>query len=546
MDPPMHLKLNLTPKSTSIIVILVLLFSSIVVMQAAGLQLTTTSEYTTYVHTNINSAKGNYTLVEKPIFPVMINNSQIQIGGNWTIICPLQANHNYHVYFYGAYINTSSQAKTDYDIYVFNPQGTLESTHTEAAGLPEHLGTNTSTAFFTPTESGNYSFIVQNNPVDSASAQQATFMIIENLETDQWYTSPVEGAYGNNSNFYTNWAYEFVTNASKVQLYIKVAQTLDMYEARLYLMNSASSPTLNSVPLPWEPGLYGNLTSAVGGYNFVSNGYRGVTYASCEYNGQSMFLNYTSPNSGANLYHLVLIGEVGSGTVEFMLKTKFGNTALTSLGNQTRVQPNNPIEISYISNNATLEKAQLSYSTSNWTTVTSTNMDISNRTCNATIPGQRAGSNVLYRVVANDVLNNNMTATGNFTVKTQPALHINIVNTTIILGKNVTVTGTLTQNDNFSKVKLQFFSANTTETINCNLTNDGTFNATFRPSSLGTWAVTASSPETQTSWRADSGQLSIKVNEPPFVVKYSLYIIIGVVVASAVGGAVWFLKFREK
>ena len=97
----------------------------------------------------------------------MINNSQIQIGANWTIICPLQANHNYHVYFYGAYINTSSQAKTDYDIYVYDPQGNLESTHTEAAGLPEHLGTTVNDALFTPTQSGNYSFVIENNPVDS-------------------------------------------------------------------------------------------------------------------------------------------------------------------------------------------------------------------------------------------------------------------------------------------------------------------------------------------------------------------------------------------
>ena len=34
-----------------------------------------------------------------------------------------------------------------------------------------------------------------------------------------------------------------------VELYVKVPKTLDMYEARLYLMNNAKSPSLNSFPL---------------------------------------------------------------------------------------------------------------------------------------------------------------------------------------------------------------------------------------------------------------------------------------------------------
>ena len=84
-------------------------------------------------------------------------------------------------------------------------------------------------------------------------------MIIENLQCDQWYTSYVEGTNGGDANFYTNWAYEFETNASHVQLYVKVPDTLDMYEARLYLMNNAKSPTLGQFSiglgtrLIWQP-----------------------------------------------------------------------------------------------------------------------------------------------------------------------------------------------------------------------------------------------------------------------------------------------------
>ena len=163
----------------------------------------------------------------------------------------------------------------------------MESSHTQSAGLPPHLGTTVNDTFFTPTQSGNYSFVINNNPVGSKGAQQATFMIIENLPCDTWYTSYVEGTNSSNPTFYTNWAYEFETNASHVQLYIKVPDTLDMYEARLYLMNNAESPTLNNFPLAWEPGLYGNLSGSVGGYNFEPNDYQRRSLHNREHMGQS-------------------------------------------------------------------------------------------------------------------------------------------------------------------------------------------------------------------------------------------------------------------
>ncbi len=423
----------------------------------------------------------------------------------------------------------------------------MESSHTEAAGLPEHLGTSTNDALFTPLQSGDYSFVIKNDPRESQGVQQATFMIIENLECDKWYASTIEGKDDNNQpGFQTTWAYEFVTNESKVELYIKVPETLDMYEARLYLMNNAQSPSINSFPLPLESGLYGNLTGTTGGYNFESEAYRGVAYASCEYMGESMFLNYTTHNTGANLYHLVLIGEEGAGDIEFMLKSQFGNTSLTPLVAPTRVYPNTPAEISYISNNASLQNAELSYTTNNWTSTTRSSMVISNQTCNTTIPGQIAGSIVQYKVEANDVLNNNMTATGNYTVKLQPTLNIMAIRNEITVGENITITGNLTPIENDSQVKVTLASSNSTQTINSILRSNGTFTASFKASTSGLWSVTATSLETQTSWRGDTAPLEITVDEPPFYVKYLLFIIIGIVVASAVGGAVYFLKFRER
>lgn len=546
-DLAMRLKNNLQPKKIAIITIIALILSPLMLALVSGLQFTTSSEYTNYVHTFINSENGNYTMVEKPIFPVMINNSQIPIGGNWTIICPLQAGHNYHVYCYGAWVNISSTAKTDYDIYVYNPEGNLESSHTEAAGLPEHLGTTTNDALFTPEESGNYSFLLINDPRESQGVQQATFVIIENLDTDKWHSVTIDGKDENNqADFRTSWAYEFVTNESTVELYVKVPNTLDMYEARLYLMNNAKSLSINSYPLPLESGLYGGLTGIIGGYNFETESYRGVAYESCEYLGESMFLNYTSKNAGANLYHLVLIGEVGSGDVQFMLKSHFGDTSFTPLNTPLKLCPNTPAQISYISNNASLKSAQLAYSVNNWTDVSSLDMAISNQTCNATVPGQTAGSIVQYRVDATDYLENNLTATGNYTVKEQPILNVMFVKANVTLGQNITITGTLTPNTNSSVVNVQFFNANTTQAVDAQVNSNGSFSASFKPNISGDWRISASSPETKTTWRCDSEQLMVIVKDPPIYVKYSLYIIVGIVVACTVGGAVWFLKFREK
>lgn len=477
------------------------------------------------------------------MFPVQISNLQIPIGKNWTVISPLQANHNYHIYCYGAWISTSSAGTTDYDFYVYDPQGNLVSTHTESAGLPPHLGTTTSDPLFTPELSGNYSFVISNNPFDSAGAQPATFMIIEDVEPNTWFTTYLEGD-SNVQSLYNFWSYEFETNASYLELYLNVPKTLDVYEARLYLMNNAQSPTLNSFPLPWEPGLYGNLSGSVGGYNFDPNGYRGAAYDSEEYAGQPMFLNYTSANNGPNLYQLVLLGESGSGNIELMMKTQFGNQTLTPLAFPSRVYPDNATEISYISNTS-LDQAQLTFTTDNWGNATTVSMQLTNQTCNATIPGQEAGSVVQYKINATDFLKNNLVASGNYTVKAPLALNITEVNDKIRMGDNVTITGIVQPSNYTSEVKVQFTNVHSVQVINCTVSDNGSFVASFKPAVEGTWLVSAYSPETQMSYRSDSQELTIVVAPLPFYLKYSLFIMIGVAVAIAVGVAVYFFRFRR-
>ena len=543
----MHNLYNASKKVLLLSTLIVILIATQLMVQSNGQQLTESSEYETYVHTYVNSSTlGNATYIEKPIFPVYFNTSQIAIGENWTINCPLMSNHTYHVYCYGAWVNTTSAAKTDYDIYVFDPQGQLESEHTEAAGFPEHLGTSVNDAVFAPAQSGNYTFVIVNDARESKGAQQATFMIVEYIECNVWQTHNAEGKDSSNTpGLRTCWTYEFVTESPDVEVWINVPDTMDMYEARLYLMNNPESLSINGFPLPWEPGLYGNLSGSIGGYNLDNDGYRGVAYASCEFKGQDMLLNYTSTLSGKNLYQLEFIGEVGSGDLNFLIKTRFGDASLMPLTFPQRIFPSNPVNIAYNSTSADVENATLQYSIDNWETSTTMDMIASNRTCNATIPGQQAGAFVQYQVQAQDTLKNELSASGNYSVKQQSTLNIT-AEERVTLGENITVAGLITpENENLS-VKVQFLSANTTEEMTCETLENGTFTASFQPDATGLWSAQATSAETDTVYEGESVQLLIDVEEPPFYVTYAIYLIGGAVGGGVAGAVVYLKKFRNR
>jgi hypothetical protein len=507
-------------------------------------------EYDKYVHSYINSGVlGNWTYMEKPMFPVLFNTSRLQIGHNWSIVCPLVMNHSYHVYCYGEWVNNGSEPKTDYDIYVYNPLGEMEGYHTESAGLPEHLGTSVDEPFFVPKYSGNYTFVINNDLRESCGAEQATFMIVENVECNVWHEHYVEGK-GSDSLpvLNTSWAYEFVTESKHIEVYVKVPETLDMYEARLYLMadsKSKASTVLNGVPLAWEPGLYGDRDNRYGGYNLESKEYRGVAFASCEFLGQDMFLNYTSLNSGKSLYHLVLIGEVGSGTIQFLVKTEFGKACLKPLTVPVRVHPSNDSVVAYVSDSTDLESAILQYSINGWMNSTKVEMEIlDNRTCRATIPRQAAGTVVDYRVEANDTLKNVLVVEKSYPVKNEVRLNLTLAREVVTLGENVTVWGNATEEAGMVPITVFFSSTNGTKQVVCYTRADGTFTVSFKPETLGMWDVQARFGGDAFLYESVSKWLSVEVREPSILMKYSYYIGGGIGAAVAVGAVVFWRKSK--
>ena len=174
-------------------------------------------------------------------------------------------------------------------------------------------------------------------------------------------------------------------------------------------------------------------------------------------------------------------------------------------------------------------------------------MVISNQTCNATIPGQIAGSVVQYKITAEDILQNGMATAGNYTVKEPLMLNIAVVDDKVRLGENVTVSGVENPVQNSSIVQLQFSNANSTKTANCHVQSDGTFTANYKLPASGVWYVSASTNETSIAYRGNSEPLMVTILEPPFTSNTQImFIIIGLVGAMGAGVAVWFLRFRNK
>jgi hypothetical protein len=510
-------------------------------------------------------AYENYTVIrsstylEKPMSPVWFDDSQIEIGRNWNVTCLLEANRTYHIYLYGAWVNNGSNPKTDYNVYVYDPYGNSESNHTASAGLLQHLGDTSDTPFFTPKYSGNYTFQIVNSAQGSVEAQQATFMIIEDVEPNNWNQRYIEGTNNGVQTLNTSWGYEFVTDSQNLQVLISVPDTLTMYEARLYPM---ADPTvknetiLDGVPLAWEPGLYGNTTSTtnatgatgtnvtIGGYNLDAEGYRGVAFATSDHAGQDMLINYTSSHAGQTLYHLVLIGGKGSGTVEFLVKTIF-NASLQASIVPGRLYPNDTGLVAYVSTSTDLVNATLQYSTNNWANVTTIPMEIlDNRTCRTTIPGQVAGTNVVYGIEATDLLTDILITNGSYTVKNPSMLNITLIRPTVTFGDNITVKGYINPQTAGMRITVYFDYGNDSESIVCFTLADGSFTASLTSNATGTWNVQAAFYEDTSTYGSMSQQLMATVEEPSFLAQYSLYIGLGVGAAAA-GSAVLMLYLRK-
>ena len=451
---------------------------------------------------NVPYDLGNWTYVGKPVFPMKINASQIPIGDEWTFVYTLSSSSTYHIYFYGSWIGS----KTDYDVHVYNPQGELESIHTEAAGLLEHLGTTVEDPLFAPQHSGEYSFLIVNDARESQGADAATFMIAENIDCNRWHSHHLEGKVNYVNVYYTTWAYEFAASSERVEVWVDVPETLDMYEARLYIMANPSKgkgSLLNGYPLAWEPGLYGATDmNLYGGYNLIDEGFKhSDAMASCEHFGQDMLVNYSS-RTGRDLvlYHLVLIAENGAGAVRFRVKTDFEAPSLSVQAPEV-VQAGSETSIIANVSDTNLSSVMLNYTNNDWRTWTCTEMrHLHDIMYAGTIPRQKAGEKVSFKIEAEDIVGNIGVVEGNCIAKENVTVTLSLSDTDIYANENITVSGQISQDR--ASVELQYASQDMTVSRHVTADNNGFFTDSFSPDKIGDWTVTASCEEDEAHFGA--------------------------------------------
>jgi len=462
------------------------------------------------------SMMGNRTYVDKPVYPMKINASQIPIGETWTFIYQLNKGSKYHIYFMGDWIGS----KTDYDVYVFDPKGNLQSVHTEAAGLPEHLGDTVEDPFFTPDMSGYYYFVILNDPRESQGEDAATFMVIEHLECNRWYERYIRGKVNFVNTLETAWAYEFASDSERIEVWIDVPETLDMYEARLYFMANPSrkvGDVLNDYPLPWEPGLYGEVDSSgyYGGYNLDDEGFKhDYAFASCEYLGEDMLINYTSPFKGETvLYHLVLIGENGKGTIKFMIKTDFEPPSIILKTNLSEVQAGNEVAIrAEISDQDALRSVLLYYTNDSWVSSHVIEMNEASPGIYAgTIPAHPKGSRVEYKVVAVDMAGNRAEASGHYLVKDKTIISLELSKGVIHPNEKIVVTGRISDGEGY--VILNFTTDDEVFLDTVYINKEEPFRYEYKPDSLGTWTVKAFYQGDESHFEAVSEEKKFRVEK---------------------------------
>ena len=464
---------------------------------------------------------GNMTLVGKPVCPVVIGEGQISVGATWTYIYNLKADHTYHIYLLGDWADPVEHS-TDYDIFVYEVSGTtvkLVSSHTESAGLPEQVGNDGYGRYFTPSRTGTYYLCVENDPSESSSAEAGTLMAIEQIDLNRWYGLRMHGKVSEEPVRETTWAYEFNTSAERIRVFVRVPDSLDMYEARLYVManpEAGKGELFNGGPVAWEPGLRGERSGFYGGFNLDSQGFRHVdAMASCEHSGEDMVIDYEAPAEGGLLYHLGLIAEYFSGTVEFIVQTDFDPPAFQLIEPPTTVEAGEPTPLRVsISDETGVTSVSLSYSTDggdSWERLAVS--EEGGGVYRGRVPSLDGGTVVDYAFEAEDEMGNAGEVRGSFRAVSDSSLTLRLDEDEVTGGEGVTASGQLSHGG--KEVEIVYEHGD--EASNFTVTTDasGSFSHAFTPTAKGEWKVHASFPGDDACQPALSETLNFTVSPLP-------------------------------
>jgi len=438
---------------------------------------------------------GEWIDVIKPGYPQALELNFTMPGDVVTYNYTLEGGHTYHIYLIGDYANLTRHL-TDYDIFLYREtefDPLFLSSHTEAAGYPEQVSNDGLGRYFTPAESGNYYVTVRNDPNESGAAENATLVVVEHIETDRWYTRFLQEPIEDEFLYDSDWVYEFESSARRLKIIVEVPDTLDMYEARLYIMANPSKSKgrrVMGVMAPWESGLYGNRSGIYGGFNNHPQGFRHLNAsASCEHSGDDMLIDYRQPIKNPLLYHLLLMSEYCNGTVRFMVQTDFTKPVIRDAGSPTDIEGSTDAVVRCsIEDDSEITRVDLQYSVDGGKTWSGAPYTSKTNLYNGTIPGQLGGTVIDYRWEATDVMGNTAQLSGSVGVRTSSELSIAVEDSEILGGETVTLTGTLSQP---GKVKVKYTLGDKATSYNIDTDAEGAFSHVFMPNKLGKWTAEA-------------------------------------------------------
>ena len=459
---------------------------------------------------SIKPFDGNYTDVGKPGFPQRIELNQTLPGESWTYNYTLIKDIKYHIYLIGEWSDLNEH-QTDYDILLYRQTSNdprFVSSHTESAGYPEQVSNDGMGQYFIPTISGEYYFVVVNDADDSAAAEPATLVVVEQIDTDKWYTKYLHEPYENVTSYNDNWVYEFISDKSRIKIDIRVPPTLDMYEARLYLMANVEKQiglNIDGALVPWEPGLNAELNGTYGGFNKDPQGYRHLNAsAGCEHTGDDMVFDFKAPNNTITLYHLILLPEYGNGTVSFRLQTDFTNPVASIVDPPTEVESGEEVIVKcMILDESKLEEVKLYYSTDGEKTWYSTAIKEEDQYFVGTLPAQTGGTEVTYYYEVTDILANTVTTESKYLVRTSTELYFTIDRDGVFGGNELFVAGELNRPNKLVTLTYQQGENNVSFSVKSD--SSGKFTHAFAPNKLGNWEVSASYAGDE-SWKPVSSE----------------------------------------
>jgi hypothetical protein len=438
---------------------------------------------------------GTFINVPRLGWPVRIPENYTLPGDVATYNYTLEGGHTYHAYLIGDFVNLTTH-RTDYDVFLYRETlmgAKFISSHTEAAGYPEQISNDDLGRYLTPSVSGNYYFTVRNDLLESNGSDAAMLMVVERLELNTWYSRYLtEPSDDGEIRYDSGWVYEFTSSDPRLKIDVDVPETLDMYEARLYIVGNAKKKvglTVNGALNPWWPGLNGTTDGVYGGVNDDPQGFRHLNMSdSCETSGEDMLIDYRQPMKDELLYQLVLIPEYGNGTINVRVQTDFDPPKITLLDTVSEVNSGEEVPVRCrVEDRSPLASVSLLYTTDsrNWREAPYTS---NGEYYNGTLPGQGPGSVIVYKWVVVDALGNEAYKSSQYKAMRSTSVVISLDKNKVLGGNYVLLSGKMSLPE--TKVQI-YYKQGTATKFDVTTDEDGYFSHVFSPSKLGTWEVYA-------------------------------------------------------